>query len=205
MPATIALLATGLFAASAANAATTPATVADYSAENPIQTLQTKSTSWRDPAFGDMGWTHNSGWGKFQASKGQTVTISAMSSVPGLHPGMTVWFRGKKDTAPDNYVADHSYPQNANQFVLGATDETTGQEVGNIVMKVVKYGYDQDGNSLKTELNGIEDGVSGQLQLTFKAAQTGTYMFVLGGINPDTGVDTASKMDVDTEVTMTTR
>lgn len=200
------LLAAGLLAPVWAAAATIPTSIAEYSEKSPIQTLKTKATSWRDPAFGDMGWTHNSAWGTFQAQKGQTVTITAIAGEAGLHPGITVWFRGKRDTAPDNYVADHFYAQNANQFVLGASDEKTGSTIGNIVMKAVKYGYDQDGNKQQVaDLNGAKDGVPGQLELSFTAPQTGNYLFVLGGFNPDAGIDTATPFGVDTEVQIADR
>lgn len=200
------LCAAGLLLPALAAAATSPTSIAEYNEKSPIQTLKTKATSWRDPAFGDMGWTHNSAWGKFQAKKGQTVTITAISSEAGLHPGITVWFRGKLDTAPDNYVADHFYAQNANQFVLGASDEKTGLTVGNIVMKVAKYGYDQDGNTQQAEgLNGVKDGIPGQVELSFKAPQTGNYVFVLGGFNPDAGIDSATLFDVETEVVVSER
>ncbi|TAN47187.1 MAG: hypothetical protein EPN21_18290 [Methylococcaceae bacterium] len=204
IPVAVALITSGLLAASSANATTAPAAVAEFTADNAVQTLQPKSTGWLDPAFGDMGWTHKSVWGKVEASKGQTITIKAVSSNADLHPGITVWYRGAEDTAPDSYVADHFYAQNANLFVAGAKDESTGEDLGNIVMKVVKFGYDRDGkgNAKIPGLNGRKDGVSGQLELTFKASRTGTYMFVLGGVNPGADADPAVAIDVETEVTV---
>lgn len=194
----------GLFVAGTAHATTSPSKIVRFTAAKPTSVLQTKSTSWRDPAFGDMGWTHNSSWGRFTATKGQTVTISAVSSNPKIHPGLSVWSRGKADTAPNQYVADHFYAQNANQFVLGAKDEETGEVVGNIVMKIAAYGYDQDGNKATVPtLNGQKDGVPGQLDLAFIVKQTGTYMFVLGGFNPNKGVDPAALNDVETTVSIT--
>jgi hypothetical protein len=201
----IALATGGMFAASSANAVTKPSTIAAFTAEQPTQTLTTKVTSWRDPAFGDMGWTHSSGWGSFQAKKGQTVTIKAVAPNADLHPGITVWYRGPKDTAPDNYVADHFYPQNANLFVMGAKDESTGEAVGNIIMTVVKYGYDRDGNKKNVPgLGGKKDGVAGELELKFKVTKGGTYLFVLGGFNPGPGlVGSAERLGVETTVTVT--
>jgi hypothetical protein len=192
---------------SAASAITTPSAVGDFNAE-PSQTLQTKARSWSDPAFGDMGWTHNSGWGKFEATAGQIISIRAVASNRNIHPGITVWYRGDVDTIDDNYVADHFYPQNANLFVMGAKDETTGATLGNLVMKIAAYGFDKDKNTGIIEglppAAGKKDKVSGQLILNFKAKKTGTYIFVLGGFNPGPRtVDTALKYDVLTDVTIT--
>jgi hypothetical protein len=207
IPAAISLLVTGLLFASTANAITQPMSVGDFTA-TPSQTLQTKATSWRDPAFGDMGWTHNSAWGKVQATAGQVITIKAVSANSNIHPGITVWYRGAADTIDDSYVADHFYPQNANLYVKGAKDETTGAALGDLVMKVVKFGFDKDRN--KGVMDGIpgagkRDKVAGQLVLTFTAKQTGTYMFVLGGFNPGPKtVDSTIKYDVVTDVTVVT-
>jgi hypothetical protein len=198
----ISAAAAGLLVATSGNATTIPTKIVNFTASKPIKTLQTKATSWRDPAFGDMGWTHNSAWGKFKAKEGQTVTITAESSEPKLHPGISVWFRGADDTAPDKYVADHFYPQNANQVVFGAKDEITGEAVGNIVMKIAAFAYDKDDN-VDVPLRGKKDGVSGRLKLVFKAKQTGNYLFVLGGFNPGIGVDPDALTDVTTEVTVT--
>jgi hypothetical protein len=210
IPVAISLLTTGLLFASTANAITQPATVGDFIA-TPSQTLQTKATSWSDPAFGDAGWTHNSSWGKFTATAGQVVSIKAVSANPTIHPGISVWYRSDKDTIADTYVADHFYPQNANLFVKGAKDETTSEALGDLVMKIVKFGFDKDKNKGKLDATpgaAKRDGVAGQLVLTFTAKQTGTYMFVLGGFNPGPKVLTtdelALKYDVVTSVTITT-
>jgi len=137
--------------------------------------------------FGDAGWTHNSGWGTVSATKGQTVTITATADDKGVHPGATVWYRDPvKDTVADKYVPDHFYPQNANQFKMKATDETTSEALGNIVMKYIVHGYDQDKNTVTdTLLKGKKDGAAGKLVLSFKAPADGVYMFVIGGFNPD--------------------
>lgn len=188
-----------------ANAATS-VTVADFTA-TPSQTLQIRPKSWSDPAFGDMGWSHHSAWGKFDATAGQMVSIKAVSANPNVHPAITVWYRGDKDTVADNYVKDHFYAQSAPMFELGVTDETTGAVLGDLVMKVVKFGFDKDKNRGTIEgIPGVgkKDGVPGQYILSFKAKQTGTYMFVLGGFNPAAKVDTTLKYDVVTDVSLTT-
>ncbi|MGR8932806.1 MAG: copper(I)-binding protein CorA [Gammaproteobacteria bacterium] len=193
----------GVFVASSAAAATKPSHVGIFTTE-PNQVLSVRPKSWRDPAFGDMGWTHSSDWGRVWVKKGQTVTITAVSSDAGVHPGITVWHRGKDDTAPNDWVVDHFYPQNANFAEFGAKDEATGKTIGDIVMKIVEYGYDQDGNTKHPKnMHGIKDGVPGQLVLSFKAERGGAYMFVVGGFNPDVGVDTTLKYDINTNVTVT--
>jgi len=199
----VSLVVAGLVVSSVATASTIPSSIAKFSPETPDHVLHAKRSSWRDPAFGDMGWTHSSDWGRFAVKRGQTVTITAISSVVGLHPGITVWYRGKDDTAPNNYVVDHFYPQNANFAEFGAKDETSGEPIGNIVMKVVAFGYDQDNNNKTPKgMNGITDNIPGQVELTFKAPSTGHYIFVVGGFNPDASVDPALKHDINTNVSV---
>jgi hypothetical protein len=198
-----------LWCASAAYATTQPSAIASFTAEAPTQTLTARFKSWRDPAFGDMGWTHHSSWGSFQATKGQMVTITVNSpDAADFHPGVTVWYRDTdKDTAPDTYVNDHFYVQNAPQFVLSAKDETSGEVVGNIVMRAAAWGYDADGikGAKIPGLNGQKNGTPGQLVLKFKAKNTGTYLFVEGGLLPGAGIinNTASTLyNLQTTVTV---
>jgi hypothetical protein len=195
----------GLFAVSVANATTAPMFIGNFNT-TPSQPLQTKVTSWSDPAFGDMGWTHSSGWGKVWAKAGQVVTIKAVTGNANIHPGVSVWYRGPLDTAPDNYVADHFYAQNANLYVRGAKDETTGAALGDIVMKIVTFGFDKDSNTLDNLFgSGKADNVPGQVVLRFTAKSTGTYMFVVGGYSaPNASVDPALKYSVQTTVSRVT-
>ena len=192
----------GPWAVPAAMAATQPAHIASFTADQPTQTLSTRHKGWRDPAFGDMGWTHFSDWGTFQARKGHPVTITAVSSNPDIHPGITVWYRGANDTAPDTYVVDHFYAQSAPQFKLGATDESTGAVIGNIVMSLSTFGYDLDGQSKALRnLRGKRDGVPGQLVIKWVPQNTGTFMFVLGAVNPGPGAsDSTIRYDIETTV-----
>ncbi|WP_019864294.1 copper(I)-binding protein CorA [Methylovulum miyakonense] len=200
------LLATaGFLAASASFAATQPSQITNFTAKRTTDVFTVKSKAWSDPAFGDMGWTHSSDWGRFVARKGQTVTIKLTSETIGVHPAVTVWFRDKDDTAPDSYVVDHFYPQYANFTKFGATDEGTGASLGNIIMRIKAFGYDQDGNSKRVKsFNGIKDDVPGQLVLTFKAPNSGPYIFVVGGFNPDVGVDNTIKHNINASVVVTT-
>lgn len=194
----ISLVAAGLLVASATQAATIPASITKFTAKVTDDVFSIKSKSWRDPAFGDMGWTHSSDWGTIYVKKGQKVTINAIAADVGIHPGVTVWYRGKDDTALDNYVVDHFYPQNANFTKFGATDETSGATLGNIIMRHIAHGYDVDDNAEKVKsMNPIKDDVPGQLKLIFKAPATGRYLFVVGGFNPDAAIDTSLKYNVD--------
>lgn len=200
----ILLLAAGLSVASVGHAATIPGSIFEFTGTATDDVFSVKSKGWSDPAFGDMGWTHSSDWGTIQAKKGQMVTIHAVAADAGIHPGATVWYRGKDDTAADNYVVDHFYPQNANFAKFGATDETNGAALGNIVMRYVTHGYDVDGNSAKLKrMKPVKDDVPGQLELSFKAPYAGTYIFVVGGFNPDANIDTTLKYNIDVTATAT--
>lgn len=190
-------------AAMSANAATKPSSIFAFDSVNKNSTFSVTAKGWSDPAFGDAGWTHSSSWGRVTAKKGQIVTITAIADNKSVHPGATVWYRGEKDTAPDDFVVDHFYQQNANVFKSGATDESAtvlpGEKavsIGNIVMTYVSHGFDLDNNTVVDEdgvtdsarivlLKGKKDGVSGKLSLSFKAPYEGTYMFVVGGFNPN--------------------
>jgi hypothetical protein len=195
-----------------AHAVTSPATVAEFLDTTP-QTLTIHALGWSDPAFGDMGWTHRSAWGKFTAEKDQTVEIMVDSGNVSVHPGVSVWYRDPvKDTVDDKYVFDHFYAQMANQYKSKAVDEKDGTALGNLVMKNVAYGYDLDGknNPRIVELRGIRDKVAGKLTLSFKAAKSGTYIFVVGGINAgdnlyDVATDGSKTLKVDEATTNYTK
>ena len=197
----VVILAVMGFSHSVVHAATQPSTMTDFSSTNTESVLSVHSKGWSDPAFGKAGWTHRSKWGNFTAVKGRVVTIKLVAADPGVHPGVTVWYRGADDTAPDTYVPDHFYVQNADWIKFGATDEGTGAKLGNIIMQHVVNGYDLDGNTQKVaKFKGKIDGVPGQLELKFKAPETGSYQFVVGGFNPDASLP-VQNYDIDTMVT----
>jgi hypothetical protein len=167
-------------------------------------TFSVRAKGWSDPAFGDMGWTHSCKWGHVQAQKGQHVRIVMRSHDRGVHTAGSVWLRTLADTAPDDYVVDTFFPQNANLVKYGITDNDTGANLGDVVMKNVAYGYDYDANSvLDRTLHPKSDNVNGKLVLNFTAPETGNYMFVVGGFNPDPNIDTTVDHDVDVTVTVT--
>ena len=185
-------------------AATVPTKITTFTNVLTTDVFSVKAKGWSDPAFGDMGWTHSSAWGIFTATKGQTVSIILKADDKGIHPGSTIWYRGDNDTAPDQYVVDHFYPQNANFAKFAAVTEDTGEKLGNIVMKYVTHAYDLDNNSISDlTLKGRKDGVAGRLNISFKAPYTGTYMFVVGGFNPDTNItDLKASYNVNVQVTV---
>jgi hypothetical protein len=207
----ISLAIAGLMAASASQAATKPASVFMFDSTANESVFNVRVKSWHDPAFGDMGWTHHSQWGSVSVLKAQIVTIKLATSVAGLHPALTVWYRGAADTAPDGYVVDHFYPQNASLFKLGAIDDSTGLDIGNIVMQHVIHRYDRDNDPLVGSLqktlplmNGNLDTIPGQVTVKFRAPQAGTYMFVVGGVNPDPVIaSSTAKQPVTVTVTVT--
>jgi hypothetical protein len=185
----LSIVAASVLFVSSAGAATKPANITAFSNKTSA-TLDVKSKGWSDPAFGNAGWTHFSSWGQFTAKKGQMVEITVESSDVNVHPGVTVWFRGANDTAPDNYVPDHFYQQTSDFIALRAKDETTSEALGNVVMKYIANGYDKDDNPFDAagligeDAKGLKDGIPGTLKLTFKARKTGKYQFVTGGVNP---------------------
>lgn len=199
----IALLTAGLFGAASSQAATIPANIFNFTADATTAVFPVKAKGWRDPAFGDMGWTHSSAWGTLTTTKkNQMVTIKMTAVDAGIHPGITVWYRGADDTTENKYVVDHFYPQNANFTKFGVTDETTGAKLGNIVMRHVTHAFDVDGTKSIKGMGPVKDNVAGELEISFKAPQKGDYMFVVGGVNPDANVDLTVSHDVDVSVTL---
>lgn len=203
----VSVVAASLMTLSGANAATIPGagkgTMPTFNKTLTTDVFTVRSQSWSNPEFGDMGWTHHSDWGYITAEKGQTVTITANSEVKGIHPGLTVWYRGDKDTADDNYVVDHFYIQNGDMSKVGAmTEDEPAVKIGNIVMKYVAHGYDVDQNTVnEPALKPKKDGISGRLIVSFKAPYSGTYMFTVGGFNPSSNItDHAAKNNVKVTV-----
>ena len=190
-----------LLSVSAAQAATVPANIFDFLPSIQTTVLVAKSKGWSDPAFGGRGWTHSSAWSFFSAKKGQIVSVILKAPKVGIHPGATIWYRGATDTANDEYVVDHFYPQAADFTKIGAMDEDSGADIGNIDMKYIIHGYDQDKNSMVTPaLKGRTDGIAGRLAFRFKAPYEGVYMMVVGGFNPDANIDTNLKYNIRASV-----
>ena len=201
-----AALVVGLMGISAAHATTSPSkiiafTQTDGTTVNVKNTMSTRAKGWSDPAFGDLGWVHSSAWGTYTATAGQVVTMTFVSNEIGMHPASTIYYRGDKDTAADNYIPDVALTQNATMAKWGASDDATGAPLGDIVMQYVTHAYDADNNtSRSTVFKGKKDKKSGKLVISFKAPYTGNYMFVVSGYNPAPTVDTSVAHPVDVTV-----
>jgi hypothetical protein len=191
-----------LMAVSASHATTQASTVFHFTAAKKTDIFSVRASGWSDPKFGDLGWVHSSDWGTFNANKGQTVTITMVSTTPGFHPGSTVYFRGVNDTAPDQYIPDVALTQTATMAKWGASNDDTGEPLGDIVMQYITHGYDGDKTVGAPALTfkKINDGVSGKLVLTFKAPSTGHYQFVTGGYKPAPFVNTKAAHKVNVTV-----
>lgn len=181
-----------LLSISAGYATTQPSSVFNFTPSANTDEFNVRASGWSDPKFGDLGWVHSSDWGTFNANKGQMVTITMVAKDNGLHPGSTVYFRGANDTADDSYIPDVALTQTATMAKWGATNDDTGEPLGDIVMQYVTHGYDGDKvpNTVSPTFKKIKDGKSGRLVLKFKAPYTGLYEFVSGGIKPAPFVNT---------------
>ena len=145
-----------------------------------------------NPAY-KLRWTHTSKWGYFHAVSGHVYNITVVSSNPDIHPGMSLYYRTNLfDKAGKSkglvYVKDHLLKDT--DLDIGEklpVDETDNDKVTPYSMILESWGYDQDGASTPSALllHPIQDGVEGTLSLTFTAANTGTYMVVIGGIYPN--------------------
>lgn len=207
----LALAAVCLLPVSLVNAATSIETnLTQFSSSSPTATLSAKAESWYNPTMGYAGWTHHSTWGYMKLKKGKPVTIT-VTGVTGFHPALTVWFRPKKTGfASVNYVDDHFY--NQYQDIINPNAQLTDDpakpvKLGKIKLKYVANAFDRDGMADplsadfdQSQLNRTLDGVSGKVSLTFTPDATGIYQFVVGGINPDVGLDTELRHDVEVSV-----
>jgi hypothetical protein len=182
----------------------------EFTAENPTQTLTAKAESWYNPTMGYTGWTHHSSWGYIKLKKGKPVTITAVG-VAGFHPALTVWSRPQKaGMVSVNYVDDHFY----NQFkdiiasnVQLTDDPANPVKLGKLKMEFVANAFDRDGMADplpaqfdQSMLNRTLDGIPGTVSLSFTPKVSGVYQFVVGGINPDEGLSTTDRHDVEVTV-----
>jgi hypothetical protein len=175
-----------LLSVSAGHATTQASSVFHFTPSANTDVFNVRASGWSDPKFGDLGWVHSSDWGTFNANKGQMVTITMVAETVGFHPGCTVYFRGANDTADDSYIPDVALTQTATMAKWGASNDDTGEPLGDIVMQYITHGYDGDKvpNTVSSIFKRIKDGKSGRLVLKFKAPYTGLYEFVTSGIKP---------------------
>lgn len=195
---TVATLLVGWMVQTPAQAA---ASIANYLTDFVLdvpQDLQVQAQAWYKPQFGNVGWTHFSRWGQIALKKGETVSITVSTKVPGFYPGLTVWHRVQgKGYAPPTWYTGHSYNQFQSIDAWNQIDQTTNADLGRIKMDWVINGFDTDGMKgtaaptaaaewpSNPSFNGVSDGKVGSLTLTFTAKKRGLYQFVTAGINPD--------------------
>lgn len=175
-----------LLSVSVSHATTEASSVFHFTPSKNTDMFSVRASGWSDPKFGDLGWVHSSDWGTFYAAKGQHVAITMVAQGKGIYPGSTVYFRGVNDTAGDQYIPDVALTQTATMAKWGASNDDTGEPLGDIVMQYVTHGYDGDKvpASVPSHFKRIKDGKPGTLVLRFKAPYTGLYEFVSGGIKP---------------------
>jgi hypothetical protein len=164
----------------------------EFTPDTATQQLQIRPDSFYNLTMGYKGWSHQSAWGYMQLKKGQPVTITAQTSVAGMHPGIAVWSVPQKDgMVPINYAYSMSYGQYESINAKNVVDDTTKAELGTMVMNFITNGFDRDG--MGETLPGaydqslvyrILDGEAGKVSVSFTPPVTGFYKFVVGGINP---------------------
>ena len=164
--------------------------------------------SFYNKTMGYKGWVHMSVWGYMKKlKKGIPVTITAeafsdkAATTPetGFHPGIAVWRNA--GTAPIDYVrlGDDSMPYDQwgdvveNSAEIDIPDKPS--KTKSLKMYFVTNGVDRDGWDQPADwtaqsmfdqslINRILDGEAGKVSVTFTPPVTGTYKFVVGGMNP---------------------
>lgn len=179
----------------------------EYQLNVPVVTA-VQASSWYNPGFGNAGWTHFSKWGRIKLQAGKTYSITIESSNPAMHPGLSVWYRatGKRYANPD-FFTGHSYIQYDSFDAKNQINEETGENLGMIKMELAANGFDSDGMTgvpcatagcwwpTNPSFNSLSDGVPGKVVLSFKPRRTGTYQFVMGGINPNDKTTTTGALN----------
>jgi hypothetical protein len=201
--------------AMSAQAATSIKSVSQvFSEANPTLPMNVNADSWYNLTMGYLGWTHTSKWGFVKLQKGKPVTIEVTTDVVGLHPALSVWYRVDKKTTGEaaQYMSDHFYSQFKDIYESDAkdTDTPNGKKLGKFQMNFVANGFDRDGMADvlpvpydQSMLNRLLDGVAGKVSVTFLPKESGVYQFVVGAINPDSGLPVGSMMGPQYDVNTT--
>lgn len=209
-PAALGLAIAGLMTSGFANAATKiNGDIWTFTKTDTQHVLTARPDSFYNLTMGFLGWTHHSAWGNVKLKKGQVYTITAIADpLSGIHPAIGVWYRPQgSGLVPNTYAYDHFYNQWANIFAKNQTDEADGKKLGTLKQFFATNGVDRDGWDLtdpdiydQSMVTRILDGVVGKVQVQFRAADTGWYQFVIGAMNPDTGVDLTKKYPIQVTV-----
>jgi len=196
----------GLLAVGGADAATKiNGDVLTFSKDAPQQILNARPDAFYNLTMGFQGWTHHSGWGNVKLKKGNLYTITVKQTNQnlelGFHPAVAVWYRPQgSGVVPNTYAYDHFYNQWANIIAKNVVDEANQAKLGTLKQYFVVNGVDRDGWDAtdedqynQTNVQRILDGVQGKVVVQFVAKDSGWYQFVVGGINPDAGVNMTAK------------
>jgi hypothetical protein len=164
--------------------------------------MSVNADSWYNLDMGFLGWTHTSRWGFVKLQKGKPVTIQVTTTTPGLHPALSVWHRVDKKTTGEaaQYMNDHFYSQFKDIYESNATDTevpNVTKKLGKFQMNFVVSGFDRDGmedvlpaSYDQSPIIRLQDGVEGEVSVTFLPKESGVYQFVVGAINPGPGLST---------------
>ena len=184
-----------------------------FSEDNPTLPMNVNADSWYNLTMGFLGWTHTSKWGFVKLQKGKPVTIQVTTTTSGLHPALSVWYRVDKKTTGETawYMSDHFYSQFKDIYESDAKDTDTpdGKKLGKFQMNFVANGFDRDGmgdvlpaSYDQSPLIRLQDGVEGEVSVTFLPKESGVYQFVVGAINPGPGLSTDMMMQYPVTTTV---
>lgn len=183
----------------------------EFTKSSSANTMTVKAESWYNPTMGYTGWTHHSNWGFMKLTAGLPVTIKVSTSVAGLHPAISVWYRDKKGKIDSiANMNDHFYSPFNDIYEPNAIindDPTNPIKIGKFKMEFIANAFDRDGMVAplaekfdQSMLNRVVDGVAGSVELTFTPKKSGWHQFAVGAINPDDGVNKTARHEVQVEV-----
>jgi len=185
-----------------------------FTAANSQQELMATANSFYDLTMGGSGWVHNSAWLYMKLKKDVQYTVNATAdqSAAGFHPGLACFYRPQgAGLVGIEYMYDHMYSQYNSHVEKNMVEEVTKRKLGTFKSYFIVNGYDRDGmeNPLPVEYQqgtviGMVDvgknSKPGSVTLSFVPEKSGYYQCVMGGINPDVGLDLRSKYKVTVTV-----
>lgn len=168
--------------------------------------------SFYSPTMGHLGWAHSSGWGYVSLKKGVPVKIevTAIDDPTNFHPAIAVWLAAGKApvaNAEGKVIFESDYKPWEDLINL-KVDSAVDSKQRSLKMLFVTNAVDRDGwetgDSVPLAFDNalvrrIPDGESGKVSVTFTPSVNGNYVFVVGGINPNSAA--ASMVNVQVSVT----
>ena len=107
---------------------------------------------------------------------------------------------------------DHFYSQFKDIYESNATDTevpNVTKKLGKFQMNFVANGFDRDGmedvlpaSYDQSPIIRLQDGVEGEVSVTFLPKESGVYQFVVGAINPGPGLSTDMMMQYPVTTTV---